>query len=325
MRVLIVGAGAMGLLVGGLIDQTSGVVSYLTRTDAQAKVLNKMHVLVQSPVVSPTSFSVRAYPFIESRKLSTNSYPQDEFNAFDMVIVTIKQYQLDAVLPWIKKVIVSTIPLLFLMNGLGHQEKVKRALNKHDVFFGITQWGAVKINEHSVQERGRGVTKVGQYQSQLSSSKSPPKTMIAVLTRLCALGVDISCSENIDIDLWKKCIANACINPLSAIHGVRNGLLIENTNLYDRMHELYQEAAMLVSKTQPSNKAVILGYEDELWNEIVHICEQTSNNRSSMLQDIQQGRQTEIEAITGYLLAQAKMNHIDMPNHQLIYDSIGEN
>jgi 2-dehydropantoate 2-reductase len=60
---------------------------------------------------------------------------------------------------------------------------------------------------------------------------------------------------------------------------------------------------------------------EDLHEHVINVAKATANNRSSMLQDIEAGRETEIDAISGYLCQLAEEHNIKMPlNQQLLQD-----
>ena len=70
---------------------------------------------------------------------------------------------------------------------------------------------------------------------------------------------------------------------------------------------------------------VSAGYSDianGLDNTVQEVIESTAANRSSMLQDVEAGRPTEIDYITGYLLRTAEDLNLDTPANRQIYREI---
>ena len=101
----------------------------------------------------------------------------------------------------------------------------------------------------------------------------------------------------------QKLVVNVCINPLTALLRVQNGELISNPFFYQMMEQVFQEVAFLVKK-------------EIVWQMVRHVCERTSRNTSSMLADVRANRQTEINAIIGYVLEEAKKQQRPVPTLQ---------
>jgi 2-dehydropantoate 2-reductase len=58
------------------------------------------------------------------------------------------------------------------------------------------------------------------------------------------------------------------------------------------------------------------------WERIIEICKRTGKNRSSMLKDIEEGRETEIDAITGVILEKASLKNHLVPLNQFLFNSV---
>ncbi|MNY52337.1 2-dehydropantoate 2-reductase [compost metagenome] len=81
------------------------------------------------------------------------------------------------------------------------------------------------------------------------------------------------------------------------------------------MQDLYQEALSLAA-----SKGIQL--PDELWSTILEVCQATSANLSSMLQDIEASRQTEIDYLNGRLVDMGQEIGLELPSHRMMYRMI---
>lgn len=122
-------------------------------------------------------------------------------------------------------------------------------------------------------------------------------------------------SGNIQPAQWRKLVANAAINALTAIHDVPNGALLERTELKAEMTTLIYEADTLLTRLDPS-------WPGSSYGAVAGIVSATAANTSSMRADIRSGGRTEIEAINGWLLRQAIRVGLDLPAHRRIVDRI---
>ena len=120
-------------------------------------------------------------------------------------------------------------------------------------------------------------------------------------------GLTVRTSSDIDREVWRKALLNAAINPVTALHGVPNGRLIDGS--------LRSEAVALLTEARAVARAqgFVFG-EAEATREFERVVRATSENRSSMLQDIDRGRPTEIEAISGELLRLGAVHGLDLPH-----------
>ena len=120
-------------------------------------------------------------------------------------------------------------------------------------------------------------------------------------------------AENPDLAVWKKAIINAGINPLGAILEVPNGEIVKNEYSTKVQEHIVGEAVKVASS---------LGLYFDL-NEMIRttrdVCEKTSANLCSMLQDRQAKRKTEIDNINGIIIEYGKKASIRIPYNDAVY------
>ena len=80
---------------------------------------------------------------------------------------------------------------------------------------------------------------------------------------------------------------------------------------YQMMEQVFKEVVFLVKEEK-----------EMVWEMVRHVCERTSHNTSSMLADVRANRQTEIGAIVGYVLEEAKKQQRSVPTLQFLFDAI---
>ncbi len=93
---------------------------------------------------------------------------------------------------------------------------------------------------------------------------------------------------------------NAAINPLAALLRVPNGELARRPSARVLMEELAREGATVADQA-----GIVLPYADAAARAL-EVAQATAHNRSSMLQDVERGRRTEIDAINGAIVIQAQ-------------------
>lgn len=105
---------------------------------------------------------------------------------------------------------------------------------------------------------------------------------------------------------WHKLVANAAINPLTAIHDVANGRLVEDPTLRARLGEIVAEADRLLTRLDPR-------WPGESTAGVEALARATAANTSSMRADVRAGATTEIDAINGWLIEQARPLGLRLP------------
>jgi 2-dehydropantoate 2-reductase len=129
---------------------------------------------------------------------------------------------------------------------------------------------------------------------------------------LTEAGMRCEASPDIRADIWAKAVVNAGINPLTAITGLRNGALLEVPALRELLEATVREAQGIAEQAGIALPAGDLAERARI------VCQLTAPNKSSMLQDIEQGRRTEVDSICGAVVAQARALGLRAPLNQAL-------
>ncbi|CAI5759800.1 unnamed protein product [Candida verbasci] len=147
--------------------------------------------------------------------------------------------------------------------------------------------------------------------------------MIDVLKTTKDLNVDVVPFNEFLIKQIQKFIVNCCINPLSALYDVQNGeLLYGKDTLY--LWKLIIKEAMKVLNVKyasefeaiPESKALL--NDEHLLSYVIEVCQLTSENSSSMRQDVRNLRKTEIDFLNGYVNFLGRKQGISTPINHMI-------
>jgi 2-dehydropantoate 2-reductase len=110
--------------------------------------------------------------------------------------------------------------------------------------------------------------------------------------------------------IWRKLAVNAAINGLTSLGGFENGMIASNASLLDAAEVIAEEVASVARA-----RGIELGGMRQV---ILETAVATANNRSSMLQDLEARRLTEVDAIHGAVLDAGKETGIATPATQVI-------
>lgn len=281
MKISIIGAGSLGLLYGYYLADNHEITYYI-RNKQQISKLNE--------------HGVRLTGSSKSKKVKAEII--DEYKTSDLIIIALKQTEVSS---FIKKhqSILKNKPILFLQNGLGHIEYIKKY--NLEAIIAIVEHGAFKKGYYEVSHLGKGSTKIAPYSKLADHSKEKVNKLNHPVLNF------INYSDWKQIS-YEKLVINAVINPLTAIFDIPNGELLKNSHLKSISESLCKEASE------------ILAIDHNLqWQNIIRICTVTSENTSSMRADILSNKQTEIESIVGYLLKQTQFNY---PFLEFVYKGV---
>lgn len=272
MRIGIIGAGSIGLLFAAYLSEVCDVTVY-TRTEEQAQKIRENGIMLIKGT-HQTQKKVHA--------TGINNWKGLE----NLTIVTVKQYQLATVIDRFVSISGKTLNILFLQNGMGHLKALKQ-LENHHIFVGSVEHGAVKENAFTVSHNGVGVTNAAVLYGE-------PDGLVSFISAVSEV-FPICWKDDYYEMLIHKLIINAVINPLTAILHVKNGMLIKNKFYYNVLTDLFAEISDVLN----------LDESDRYFQKVIEVCLATADNHSSMLKDIEAGRNTEVDAILGFLLDEA--------------------
>ena len=293
MKVGITGAGAMGLFFAYCIQKAGNEVAiYEKSKDTVASVRGGFEI----------DFGGRK----EKANITVSQDPSIiKDSAY--IFVFVKSFSTAVAINEIGPFITKETRLISLQNGIGNDETIKDMLPGNILIYGTTTFGAAKVSPSVIRFGGTGNILIG------ASNDTEIESAVKFLN---AAGLNASKSSDPAKDVWKKAIINAGINPLGAILGIPNGMIIKNEYSLELLRSLITEAV---------NAARARGFDfdaAEMQRSAFAVCEQTAVNECSMLQDVKAGRRTEIESITGEIIAAAKKHNIETPSNTGVYQLI---
>ena len=283
----ILGAGAIGCLFAAKLKWGGLPVTLLLRASPAAETL---------PVTVASGG--------KSRKLALPAGGVGERSYIAQLLVTTKAQDVVAAVMSVADRLDQHSQVLLLANGMGFATELQRRLPQLDIYSGTTTEGAYRTGPRQVCHAGHGRTLVGR-----SGQAQPPDWF----ARWSAAIGDCHWEPHIDRALWEKLAVNCAINPLTALHRCNNGELLRDQRLAREVDRLCEEIS------QVSDAAGFMAVSKALRATVGRVITATADNRSSMLQDVLAGRPTEIDYITGHLVATARQVGIRVPfNEELL-------
>lgn len=303
MNLHIVGAGSIGLLIAGKLGAAGVKVNIYTRTEEQAVQLRNCGIELEEMDGSVTVAIPHAVHSLERHEGIGN-------RGDAWIIVTVKQKHFDDVLlRQLRDLARDEARILCLQNGVGHVEKLEHYIARERILVGITTEGAKRVSPVSVKHTGSGETWIGPACKTDGQDAFYEKCLIDFLS---AAGFNVFMSKKIDRMIYRKLLINAIINPLTAMLRITNGQLLDSPERMQLMQWLFAEAIAVYDA-----KGIDAG--EDLWEQLLQVCQDTSANTSSMLKDVQQGAETEIEWINGSLIRIADSVNLQVPTHRMLY------
>jgi 2-dehydropantoate 2-reductase len=129
-------------------------------------------------------------------------------------------------------------------------------------------------------------------------------------------GMDARVVRDIQSARLRKLLANVCLNPVTAVFGVRNG------EVRKPPYSLFAQALALEAAPVLAAEGLKITPREAI-RRVMDVAKVTAGNRSSMLQDIMARRRTEIDHLTGALLRMARKHRVAVPTHAAFHRLIG--
>jgi 2-dehydropantoate 2-reductase len=282
-NVLIVGAGALGSLFGARLAAAGESITFLQRGEEKVKTINEEGLRLRDGD-KETAYQIPTY--------TKDDLPKEQ--GFDWVLIMTKAYDTEEAMtdasPWVGE----DTMVLTLQNGIGPVDIITQAVGDERVAAGTTSEGALLHSPGIAEHTGRGETIVA------SSSKRKAGRVSELVEVLEHAGFKAQQVDDISPYLWGKALINAVINPITAILGIPNGEILESERAKKIAVEVAKECAEIIGAM-----GVKLPYRDPL-EKAFEVARNTASNRSSMLQDVESGRRTEIEYISGAFVNKAQ-------------------
>lgn len=281
-KVFILGAGAIGSVIGALLSKKNDVTLFG----------NKAHVDAVNSKGLSISGDVNEI-FRTQADTQIREIPQET-----LIFLTTKAYDSEKAIRWIGKLLKKDNVILVLQNGLGNEDAVKRAVDgKAKVLRGVTTMAAEFFKPGEVRYwKGETIIEHGIAAEEVADV-------------LNACGLKTSLSRNIRDEIWGKVVVNSVVNPLTAIFRVRNRE-IGTRPLADVRRQIVRECVQ-VGKAE--GIALPRDLEKGIDREI-----HSYTNFSSMCQDIMKGKRTEIDFLNGKIVELGGKHHVPTPVNETI-------
>ena len=296
MKTVIMGAGAMGGLFGGLLA-FSGEDVWLV--DVQKETVD---------VIRSVGLTLEEGDRLQILRVNATQ-DVSSLGKADLVIFFVKAYHTEKAVSDALVLEKEDTVFLTLQNGLGNEEAICQRIDKKKVMLGVTGQGATFLGPGHIRHAGRGKTYIGELDQRVTDRA----TRIAKM--FCDSDIDTEVSAHIHELVWQKLLANVGINALTALTDLKNGQLLDYPETLRLMEVLVSEAAEVARK-----KGIRI--EGDPIERVKAIAEATQGNRSSMGQDFDFRRKTEIDAINGAVVREAKRLGISVPVNEAITDLV---
>lgn len=301
-RVLIAGAGALGSVIGGLLARAGWPVTLLGRR-AHLEAVGRRGLVIDG-----------LFGTHRVSGLACATAPSELEGVYDVVLLTVKSYDTAATVAAIAPRLAPAGILVCLQNGLGNVEAATEVVGERRVLGGRVIFGA--------EITAPGSVRVTVYADPVLIGSPDPADAarqaraVAWAARLAEAGIPAEPTPALMAELWAKALYSAALNPLGALLGASYGALAADPDAHAVMDDVIAEAFAVARAA-----GVRLGWPDAAaYRETFYgrLVPATAAHRSSMLQDVERGRPTEIDAINGYVASRGDALGVPAPTNALL-------
>ncbi len=305
MRVAVLGSGAMGAIFGAALMRSGAEVVFFDRRAEVIEAINRDGLRLTGAM---GEFRLRPSPqpsHARGEGVLLATADPGALGKVDVALVLVDSGATAEVAEIAEKILAPSGYALTLQNGIGNWEALAERLGAGRVLAGSTYNSGANFGPGVSVHTNLGTTWIGELDGKISARAE------AIAEKFAAAGLPFEVVDNAQSHVWSKFVHNCAINPVAAVTGLRSGEIARDpaaSKMLDRVLDevLAVVAAEGVRLIEDDPKGHI---RDHTWGRY---------NRPSMLQHLQSGRGTEIDALNGALVKRAKALGIPVPANEMI-------
>lgn len=296
LDIVIAGAGGMGSLFGSILqDGGHNVVLYDVDSE-HIDAISAFGLTIEGPAGN------RVVPM----QATTNA---SHISQADVIIFLCKAHGTQAAAQELKPLVEEGAICISFQNGLGNEQVIAQVVGSHSVLGGTTTMAAVKLEPGIIRDFSRVPSKIGEMQGGSSTRVE------ALAAAFSSAGLETHASAAIQEEIWKKLIGNISLSALSGLTNktiascIRMPLLraIALQAADEALEVAYSEGILL------DRGSVIAGID------VISEPGGTGDSKSSLCEDLNHQRPTEVEVIYGAAIAAGKANGLPTPTLDTLY------
>jgi 2-dehydropantoate 2-reductase len=293
MKTAILGAGAMGSVIGGLLSKAGHDLTLIDVWREAIEAINTRGLRIDDKEGKSETIRVRG------------THQPAEVGPVDLLLVFVKCYHTEMAVKNAAPMIGPTTTVLSLQNGWGNGPRIAAIVGPSKLLLGVCYHSATVLGPGHVRHGGKGMTFMGEPDGQMS------ERLQTIATAFNQAGIDVTPTPHVLKEIWAKLALNVTTLPTSAALRLAAERLLDTEEMLQLMRTLLQEV-VAVAKAQD----IALDF-DERWAAITGLLKKLApNTKGSMLQDVEKGRATEIDVINGAIVEAGQRLGIPTPYNQ---------
>ena len=245
--------------------------------------------------------------FLNGEKLPFDFVAPEELSAADLVIVATKMTALRDALECVAPAVSEKTVFLPVLNGISASEVIRERFPASIVLKGFHLGHASVRVGNKINFDGVGAFYCG---------GEDAEALKFAADLLKSAGVEVETPENFEVPMWQKFVLNVGINQTQGVFKADYGTVQKDPKMLRFAWDLMEEAVAV-------GRAAGVPLGDEVVDSaMMVICKMPADVKTSMLQDVEAGRETEVEAFAGTVCRLAEKFGIDVPNNKLVLEKI---
>ena len=294
MKIAVVGAGAMGSLFGAMLAEAGNEVWLYDVWVEHVQTINKDGLSIEREGKTRT-LSIEA------------TTDPEQIGQAELVIIFVKSTHTASAAKTARKIAGSDGAVMTLQNGMGNADILSEFINPERVLAGTTSHGATMLGPGSIRHAGVGATTIGTW-AETEQGRERARKLSDFFTRI---GIESEAVDDVRSVLWNKLLINIGINAITALTAIKNGRILDLEITRELSRNAVEEAMKIAGKMN-------IKVREDAVEHVYAVAEATAVNRSSMGQDVDNKRQTEIGTINGFIVRQAKRLGLQAPVNETL-------
>ena len=297
MKIVIIGAGALGCLYGAALSEHNDVLM-LDIDKKQVDAINGYGIKLVG-----SDGKIQTYKNVKAAMSGEVNEPAE------MVFVMTKSAATEKALQTNRALFGEDTITVTLQNGAGNDRKIATVANAEKIVLGLDTHYCVSIGGGIVRHHGTGLTTIG-------SAVNNEDVINTVAGVLGESGFQVDVNREIQRIIWNKLFINVSINAFTAITNTPVSYMIHDQHAWNFTKRLVYEAVAVAEEDG------VYFSRREVMQMLREYCENRGESYSSMYRDFQAGRKTDIDAINGEIVKLGHQYDISVPYNALIVDLI---
>lgn len=234
--------------------------------------------------------------------------PDDKVFKADLIIIATKFDGFEQAVENIKNFVGENTVILSLLNGVTSEKLL------------IDKYGADKVLYsyfigHSAVRVGRHITQDG-VNTIVFGSPDDNKNIERVKNYFDKNGINYDIPDDIIHSMWLKYMLNVSSNQTTALLGYTFGQMLNNERCMSFVKNVMKEVQTIAKAEGVKNTETMV---DEALLSLNKMCPE---GKTSMLQDVEAGRKTEVDIFAGVMIKLGKKHNIDVPYNKVLKELI---